>query len=187
MIAADPIVSSDEEPLILVDENDRETGHLNKLDCHLGDGVLHRAFSVFLFNQTGEVILQQRSPEKMLWGGFWSNTCCSHPRRGESVLSAAVRRVDEELGMTVELSFLYKFIYKAEFGQIGTEHEFCWVLAGRTDETPRPNANEISGLKNMPPEKLDRELAENPAAYTPWLQLEWPRVRQEFLPRILAE
>ena len=181
------VVSSDEEPLILVDEADRETGHLTKLECHQGDGLLHRAFSVFLFNGDGEVSLQQRSPHKMLWGGFWSNTCCSHPRQGEEVPEAAARRVREELGLNVELNFLYKFIYKARFKDVGTEHEFCWVLAGRTDDEPQPNLNEISSLKNLTPDDLDRELAERPEAYTPWLQLEWPRIREEFLDKILAQ
>ena len=187
MNAQHAVVSSDEEPLILVDESDRETGHLTKLECHQGDGLLHRAFSVFLFNGKGEVILQRRSADKMLWGGFWSNTCCSHPRQGEEVAEAATRRVREELGLDVELSFLYKFIYKARFEDVGTEHEYCWVLAGLTDEEPRPNANEISGLKNLAPDDLDRELAESPDAYTPWLQLEWPRIRNDFLADLLPK
>ena len=92
-IGTNRVVSSEAEELILVDEQDNETGYLSKAACHDGDGVLHRAFSVFLFNDRGELLLQQRSPSKRLWGGYWSNSCCSHPRRGESIQVATRRRL----------------------------------------------------------------------------------------------
>ena len=107
------------DTLILVDENDKETGSCEKVDCHVGQGKLHRAFSVFLFNPEGKILLQQRSQNKMLWGGYWANSCCSHPRHGENTDDAAIRRIQEELGVNCELQYLYKFVYHAEFGEIG--------------------------------------------------------------------
>ncbi len=121
------------DQLILVDASDRETGFLSKEECHQGAGRLHRAFSVFLFNRRGELLLQQRSAAKPLWPLYWSNTCCSHPRQGETVEAAARRRLAEELALSAELRFLYKFEYRAEYQQIGTEHELCWVFAGVAD------------------------------------------------------
>ena len=109
-MANGPIVSSESDLLILVDQDDNTVGFLDKAACHDGKGVLHRAFSVFLLNSQGEILLQRRSLGKRLWGGFWSNSCCSHPRRGESVADAAKRRCQEELGIKVELQFLYNWI-----------------------------------------------------------------------------
>ncbi len=107
-----PIVSSESELLILVDQEDNTVGFLDKAACHDGKGLLHRAFSVFILNSQGEILLQKRSLEKRLWGGFWSNSCCSHPRKGERVVDAAKRRCQEELGIKVDLKFLYKFSYE---------------------------------------------------------------------------
>ena len=119
------IVSSEREQLILVDESDNEIGHLSKAECHDGQGVLHRAFSVFLFDSQGRLLLQRRSAGKRLWPGYWSNSVCSHPRRGESMALATERRVQEELGVTVELQYVYRFRYQVEFGEAGSEHELC--------------------------------------------------------------
>ncbi len=109
------IVSSESEDLILVDRDDREIGHLSKAQCHDGEGVLHRAFSLFLFSDRGELLLQQRSPHKRLWPGFWSNSCCSHPRRGETLELATARRLDDELNLGAELEHVYRFCYTAAF------------------------------------------------------------------------
>lgn len=171
------VVSSDDEPLILVDEADNEIGFLSKGECHDGDGVLHRAFSIFIFNSAGELLLQQRSADKRLWPLYWSNTCCSHPRRGESVEIATERRLAEELGMTGVLRFLFKFRYQAPFGELGSEHELCWVYAGSSDDTPEPNANEIAAIRWVSPEDLDHEFATRPETLTPWFAEEWPRVK----------
>ena len=103
------IVSSDSELLILVDEHDSALGTRSKRDCHLGDGILHRAFSIFIFNESGDVLLQKRGSKKMLWPEYWSNACCSHPRFGESNLEATQRRLSQELGIETKLEFLYKF------------------------------------------------------------------------------
>ena len=105
-MAREEIVSNASEQLILVDDHDREIGFKAKADCHTGKGVLHRAFSIFVFNSDNELLLQQRSPSKMLWPGYWSNTCCSHPRRGEAMATAVTRRLEQELGFTCPLEYL---------------------------------------------------------------------------------
>jgi isopentenyl-diphosphate delta-isomerase len=175
--AADEIVSSEEEPLILVDKLDREIGHLSKGECHDGGGVLHRAFSLFIFNPVGELLLQQRSAEKRLWPLFWSNSCCSHPRRGESMDEATGRRLLQELGMTAETHHLFTFQYHAPYLDVGSENEVCWVFAGLCNDKPRPNVNEIAAVRWVAPDDLDRELEVVPEIFTPWFAMEWPRVR----------
>ena len=172
------VVSSEEEPLILVDEADREIGHLSKGACHDGDGVLHRAFSLFIFNSAGELLLQQRSAEKRLWPLFWSNACCSHPRRGETIEVATHRRLAEELGMTSSMRHLFTFQYQAPYLDVGSENEVCWVFSGLSDERPQPNMTEIAAVRWISPGDLDREFETRPEIFTPWFMLEWPRVRQ---------
>lgn len=174
------------EELILVDAGDRELGFLSKERCHLGSGRLHRAFSVFLFNSRGELLLQQRSAAKPLWPLHWANSCCSHPRRGESVEEAVQRRLVEELALGAEVRFLYKFEYQASYGQVGSEHELCWVFAGFTDEEPRVDASEVAAWRHIAPEALSAEIADNPDIFTPWLKLEWTEIRAHHLP-VLAE
>jgi isopentenyl-diphosphate delta-isomerase len=171
------VVSSEDEPLVLVDENDREIGYLSKGECHDGDGVLHRAFSIFIFNASGELLLQQRSSDKRLWPLFWSNTCCSHPRRGETMEEATERRLAQELGMTGDIDYLFKFQYHAPFGELGSEHELCWVFAGTSSDEPQPNDTEIAAVRWISPEDLDREFETRPETLTPWFALEWPRVK----------
>ena len=127
------IVSFHDEPLVLVDEHDHETGFLDKLAAHSGQGVLHRAFSLFVFNSQGELLLQQRAADKRLWPGFWSNTCCSHPRPGEETEAAAMRRLREELGFTTPLTKLFSFTYRSEYDNGLTEFEFDHVFVGRYD------------------------------------------------------
>ncbi len=126
------VVSSESELLILVDEHDNEIGFESKGRCHDGDGILHRAFSLFVINDRDEVLLQQRSADKRLWPLYWSNSCCSHPRRGESLALASERRLHEELGLRCRFEFLYKFQYDAPFGDLGSENELCSVFLGRT-------------------------------------------------------
>jgi isopentenyl-diphosphate delta-isomerase len=174
------VVSSEEEPLILVDESDREIGHLSKGQCHDGEGVLHRAFSLFIFNPAGELLLQQRSAEKRLWPLFWSNSCCSHPRRGETMEVATERRLAQELGMTSSIHHLFTFQYQARYLDLGSENEMCWVYAGRSGQVPQPNDHEIADFRWINPEDLDREFQTQPEAFTPWFAMEWPRVRDVF-------
>jgi isopentenyl-diphosphate delta-isomerase len=179
--ANDAIVSFDSEQLILVDEADREIGNMRKSEAHEGSGTLHRAFSLFVFNGRGELLLQQRAPGKRLWPGYWSNTCCSHPRKGETMEVATERRLYEEVGIRVPLQYLYKFQYQAQFDASGGEHELCWVYAGRSDAAPRVNPNEISAVRFIAPAALTREMAETPERFTPWFKMEWQRICRDHL------
>jgi isopentenyl-diphosphate delta-isomerase len=185
-MARDEIVSNETEPLILVDELDREIGFKPKTDCHLGNGVLHRAFSIFVFNDRNELLLQQRAASKMLWPNYWSNTCCSHPRRGETMDDATVRRLEQELGFRCSLEFLYKFKYQAQYGAIGAEHEYCWVYYGRYDGAPDVNVNEIAAWRYVGVEALERELSAAPETFTPWFKMEWRHIRANYLDGMLA-
>ena len=174
------IVSSDTESLILVDSDDEILGHLDKSACHDGDGILHRAFSLFIFNAAGELLMQQRASDKRLWPGYWSNSCCSHPRQSETMEEAVQRRCEQELGFRTPLKFIYKFEYRAEFGQLGSEHELCSVYVGTFDGTARVNRNEIAAIRWIAPAQLDLELDQTPEAFTPWFAMEWRRLRREF-------
>lgn len=167
------VVSSEAEELILVDEDDREQGHLSKAACHDGVGVLHRAFSAFLFNANGELLLQQRAESKRLWPGYWSNSCCSHPRRGESMDTATGRRLGEELNLVADLRFVYKFRYQAPYGELGSEHELCHVFLGYVDDEVRANEEEIAAIRFVSADALDVELSAYPERFTPWFKLEW--------------
>jgi isopentenyl-diphosphate Delta-isomerase len=173
MIDAHKVVSSESEELILVDADDNETGYLSKAASHDGDGVLHRAFSIFLFNAEGELLLQQRSPSKRLWPEYWSNSICSHPRRGESMLVATQRRLMDELNIASKLEFVYKFAYQASFGDAGSEHELCHVFLGHAPADVRPNDHEIASVRFILPRDLAREFVEKPESLTPWFALEW--------------
>ena len=173
------VVSFDDEPLILVDAADRELGFLDKAAAHRGSGTLHRAFSLFIFDDMGRVLLQQRAPGKRLWPGFWSNACCSHPRRGESLEHAIHRRLREELALVTPLEFLFKFEYQAQYDADGAEHELCWVYAGRTADAPQVNVNEIAATRYVAPDVLDAEIMQAPEQFTPWFKLEWARIRRE--------
>ena len=173
------VVSSEAEQLILVDENDSEQGHLSKAACHDGDGILHRAFSAFLFNAAGELLLQQRADSKRLWPGYWSNSWCSHPRRGDSMLTATGRRLEEELNLAADLEFVYKFRYQAAYGNLGAEHELCHVFLGRIGDDVRPNEEEIAAIRFVSAQALDTELSEYPERFTPWFKLEWDALRRE--------
>ena len=180
MTDAHEVVSSESEELILVDADDNETGYLSKAASHDGDGVLHRAFSIFLFNAEGELLLQQRSPSKRLWPGYWSNSICSHPRRGESMEIATERRLQDELNIHCELEFVYKFAYQAAFGDIGSENELCHVFLGRSPAEVQPNEHEITDIRFVSASELDRELAEKTETLTPWFKLEWGTLSRDY-------
>lgn len=178
------VVSFDSERLILVDADDHEIGHASKSDAHAGKGILHRAFSLFVFNPDGELLLQQRAPSKPLWPGYWANSCCSHPRGGEDMETATQRRLREELGFGCPLEFIYKFQYHAEYGEAGSETELCWVYVGTSDAPVRVNDTEIAAWRYVKPAELDREIAAAPERFTPWLKMEWQRLRGEFASRL---
>jgi len=180
------VVSSESEELILVDADDNEAGYLSKAECHNAGGVLHRAFSLFLFNNKGELLLQQRSASKRLWPGFWSNSICSHPRRNESMPVATRRRLRDELHIESSLEFVYKFQYQAEFGEAGSENELCHVYLGNIDGPIEPNEHEISAVRFIQPYDLDKEFAEVPAKFTPWFRLEWRALKSDHAGRLAA-
>ena len=181
---ANSIVASENELLILVNPEDKETGNLSKAECHDGDGVLHRAFSVFLFNARGELLVQQRSAGKRLWPMFWTNTCCSHPRQGESMELATSRRLQQELGASSELEFVYKFSYQARFSDAGSENELCSVYLGRLEQQANANEVEIEALRYLSSAALDEEMAADAERFTPWFKLEWQRLNEEFQDRL---
>ena len=174
------IVSSESEELILVDRDDNEIGFVSKGDAHDGKGMLHRAFSVFLFNDRGELLLQQRAAGKRLWGGYWSNTCCSHPRRGESLEVATSRRLLDELNITASLEHVYYFCYEAGFGELGSENELCHVYLGHAPEKVQPNESEIGALRYLSAAELEAEFRERPASYTPWFMQEWRELKTNY-------
>lgn len=174
------IVSDDSELLILVDEHDVELGTLAKTTCHDGDGVLHRAFSLFVFNPAGELLIQQRATDKRLWPGYWSNSCCSHPRAGEPLALATQRRCQQELGFTTPLQYVYKFQYQADFKGIGAEHELCSVFVGTYAGQTDINRAEISAHRWIAPADLEAEMAAHPEQFTPWFKIEWQTLREEF-------
>lgn len=176
MPAAEERVSFDDEPLIVVDDADRVLGYGTKAEVHRGAGILHRAFSVFLFNRRGEVLLQRRSALKPLWPRYWSNSCCSHPRRGETYEDAVRRRLAEELGVAAETELCFRFRYHASFGSKGSERELCSVFIGSVDGPLAINRSEIAECTWMPAGDLEKQLADAPDLFTPWLKLEWPRV-----------
>jgi isopentenyl-diphosphate Delta-isomerase len=167
---------SDDDRLILVDSGDREIGYLPKAAAHSGSGVLHRAFSLFVFNPQGELLVQRRAPGKRLWPGYWSNTCCSHPRPGERMDSAIARRLREELGMTAEMKFLFKFQYQTRYDAHGGEHELCWVYAGRSADRPRADAAEVAAWRYLSPRALQAEIICAPERFTPWFKFAWARI-----------
>lgn len=180
-------VAAEFEPLILVDETDREVGHLSKARCHQGRGVLHRAFSLLIFNDAGEWLLQRRAPSKRLWPLYWSNSCCSHPRRAEALEAAIHRRLYEELGLRCPLHFLFKFQYQAQFDAAAAEHELCSVFIGRSTGPVSINQNEIVAWRWSTPEALQAEMT-GPGAesFTPWFVLEWQRIWRDHREVILA-
>jgi len=186
-VPRDELVSSASEQLILVDELDREIGARTKSECHEGRGILHRAFSIFVFNDNNELLLQQRSEQKPLWPNYWSNTCCSHPRVGETMETAVSRRLEQELGFTCPLEYLYKFKYQACYGAVGAEHEYCWVYYGRYTGELNVNVSEIADWRFVSVDELEDELMERPERFTPWFKMEWFHIREHFLERILNE
>ncbi len=159
-----------QEHVVLVDPMGREIGTEEKLKAHR-EGKLHRAFSIFIFNTLGELLLQKRSETKYHSGGLWTNTCCSHPRLGESHYWEARRRLNEEMGFDCELTELFSFIYHAKLENNLFEHELDHVFVGRYDGQPVPNPDEADDWKWMDIEKLKRDVGENPEHYTYWFKL----------------
>lgn len=167
------------EEVILVDKNDVECGTMEKMEAHRNGGTLHRAFSVFIFNTKGELLLQRRAEHKYHSSGLWTNTCCSHPRPGETTREAGNRRLEEEMGMQCKLIELFNFEYKAEVEDGMTEWEIDHVLLGLTDVEPKINTNEVAEWKYMPLDEIDSDLKSNPHNYTEWFKICFERVKLE--------
>lgn len=158
------------ERVILVDENDNPIGTMEKMEAHITPH-LHRAFSIFLFNSKGELLLQQRAFSKYHSPGLWTNTCCSHPRQGETTEDAAKRRLMEEMGMECDMKEAYTFIYKASVGQGLTEHELDHVIIGNSDVTPIINREEVADWKYMSLDAIQSEMNQFPERYTEWFKI----------------
>jgi isopentenyl-diphosphate delta-isomerase len=169
--------------LIGVDEGDNVIGPLPKEQCHQA-AILHRAFSVFIFNRQGQLLLQRRSGLKLLWPQYWSNSCCSHPRFGEKLEDATQRRIGEELGLSADLEHLYKFRYQAEFEDQGAEHELCHVFVGVSDGPVHPDETEVEEWRWLSIPDLQGWIDRRPEDFTPWFMLEWERIENEYLDRI---
>ncbi|HEY5722568.1 MAG TPA: isopentenyl-diphosphate Delta-isomerase [Allosphingosinicella sp.] len=158
-----------EEQLILVAESGRARGTAGKTEVHRR-GLLHRAFSIFLVDREGRLLVQRRAYGKYHSGGLWGNSCCGHPRPGERTRSAAMRRLGEELGVEVPLQARFLARYRAEVGPDMVENELVHVFFGRAPETLRPDPEEISEIRFLPWDDLDRIAAERPKSLAPWLR-----------------
>ena len=181
------IVSSETEHLVLVDKDDNELGSTTKEACHNGDGMLHRAFSLFVFNDRGELLLQQRSKSKRLWPLYWSNSCCSHPRLGETMNEATQRRIHQELGVNSDnLQYLYKFHYQAKYGSLGSEHELCSVYIGSTTDEVAANINEVADCRFVSVSQLQKEVSDSPESFTPWFKMELQHLLQNYASELAA-
>ncbi|MEN8776566.1 MAG: isopentenyl-diphosphate Delta-isomerase [Polaribacter sp.] len=159
-----------EEQVILVDENDTPVGLMEKIEAH-EKALLHRAFSVFIFNKKGELMLQQRAGSKYHSPLLWTNTCCSHQREGETNIEAGKRRLQEEMGFSTDLKEVFSFIYKAPFDNGLTEHELDHVMIGFYDDAPKLNKEEAEAYKWMPLEDVKKDIEENPQLYTAWFKI----------------
>lgn len=167
------------QEIIIVDENDNEIGVGEKLKVHQ-EGRLHRAFSIFVFNQKGEILLQKRARTKYHSPGLWSNSCCSHPRPNQKLEDEARRRLKEEMGIECNnLKEILSFVYRAEVEDL-IEHEFDHVFSGRFDNDPEPNKEEVEDWKWVSPEKLKEDIEKNPQNYTPWFRIILKRVLKEY-------
>ena len=165
------------EHVVLVDEKDTQIGIMEKMAAHIVPR-LHRAFSIFIFNSKGEMLLQQRALTKYHSPGLWTNTCCSHPRNGESLEQATARRLKEEMGLTCDMHEVFTFIYKAPVGLGLVEHEYDHVWFGTTDDTPVINTEEVASFKYMSLDDVASDMEAHPECYTEWFKISFEEVRE---------
>tara|TARA_B100001093_G_scaffold402127_1_gene389874 strand:- start:216 stop:743 length:528 start_codon:yes stop_codon:yes gene_type:complete len=163
------------EEVILVDKEDAVLGYMEKQEAHI-KGLMHRAFSVFIFNSNNELLLQKRASDKYHSGGLWTNTCCSHPRKDENNISAANRRLKEEMGMECDLEKVFTFTYKARLDKGLTEHEFDHVFFGFTNQKPKINKQEVEDFKYISINDLEEAVVLKPEAFTEWFLICFPKV-----------
>jgi len=176
------------EYVVLVDENDKALGTMEKMEAH-EKGLLHRAFSVFIFNTKGELLLQQRALSKYHSGGLWTNTCCSHPRPEEATINAAERRLFEEMGLKIPLIKIFDFVYKASFSNGLTEHEFDHVFIGYSDDKPDINITEVENYAYRSVDVVAKIIESTPEFYTEWFLIAFPKIydwwKQQTFPKIV--
>ena len=165
------------EEVILVNEQDQQIGIMEKMAAHIVPR-LHRAFSIFIFNSNGELLLQQRAFSKYHSPGLWTNTCCSHPRNGETMEQAISRRLMEEMGMNCDMHEVFTFIYKAPVGLGLIEHEFDHVFFGESDDTPVINTDEVAAWKYMNLDDIAEDMKAHPECYTEWFKISFDEVRK---------
>ncbi|MCB0430160.1 MAG: isopentenyl-diphosphate Delta-isomerase [Flavobacteriales bacterium] len=165
------------EHVVLVNRLDHPVGTMEKMKAHR-EGKLHRAFSVFVFNRKGELLLQQRAHTKYHSGGLWTNTCCSHPRPGEDIEHAAKRRLREEMGFECDLFHAFSFIYKKHLDQGMIEHELDHVWIGSYNGPFRINTDEVAATRFVSPEKIRNEIALSPATFTEWFRICFEQVEK---------
>jgi isopentenyl-diphosphate delta-isomerase len=157
------------EEVILINEANEVIGQMEKMEAHQ-KGLLHRAFSVFLFNEKREWLLQKRANTKYHSSGLWTNSCCGHPRPGEDIVSAAQRRLNEELGIQASLQVQFEFQYQTNFDNLLTENEWDYVLLGKTEATPLSNPDEVDDWKWISPEAVQEQIQLNPEQFTYWFK-----------------
>lgn len=166
--------------VVLVDENDNQVGIEEKMRAHQDGGRLHRAFSVFVFNGKGETMLQKRAETKHSAKNIWSNTCCSHPNPNEATITAARRRLKEEMGFDCDLKEVFHFTYKADVGEGLTEHEYDHVFFGFYDKDPKPDPKEVGDWKWMSIRDLKNEISKDPKRFSPWVVMSIDRVMEAY-------
>lgn len=164
------------EQVILVDENDSMYGTMEKMEAHK-KGVLHRAFSIFIFNGKGQLLMQQRAAGKYHSAGLWTNTCCSHPRPGEDTTVAALRRLEEEMGFVTSLDKAFDFTYRSVFDNGLTEHEFDHVMVGYYDGSFKPDPAEVSNYAYWDMEEAETMLQTSPELFTTWFHIAFPAIK----------
>jgi isopentenyl-diphosphate delta-isomerase len=167
------------ELVILVDERDESVGTMEKMEAHK-KGALHRAFSVFVMNKQGEMLIQQRAVEKYHSGGLWSNACCSHPAPGEETMDAAHRRLKEEMGFDCELRQLFSLTYKQEVGKGLIEHEIDHIYVGQYEGQPSINPKEVKSYQYVDMREVDRWMLEKPEEFTSWFRLAIPQFKEHW-------
>ena len=163
--------------VILVDETDLEIGRMEKMEVHQ-KALLHRAFSVFIFNDKGEMLIQKRALNKYHSAGLWTNACCSHPQPGDETLSAATKRLQEEMGFTTTLKKAFDFIYKAPFDNGLTEFEFDHVFVGNHQGQIIPNPDEVADFCYMSLEEIKNSMESHADKYTVWFQIAFPKIQK---------
>jgi isopentenyl-diphosphate delta-isomerase len=165
------------EKVVLVNTHNEVVGEMEKMEAHR-KGLLHRAFSVFVFNSANELLMQKRASSKYHSGGLWTNTCCSHPRLNENIIDAGKRRLMEEMGFTTDLSEMFAFIYKADLDNQLIEHEYDYVLIGKFDDEPRINLEEVEDFAYWNMEFIELDMQLNPQNYTEWFKICFPKLKE---------